>query len=565
MRKIISTNARPTLLILATIMLLAGLAVRAADPAPLVFEGERLTWAGQFGRYDLVMDGPSMAIAPAKPGASVDGQARCVVLVPKTPLPGNQWSWKDLYSLPPAESESDLLERGFYVVYTTPGSNAQRDAWFAYLATQHGLSAQPVHMSLLRGKTLLAGTARVSITPPNPTKPVHDNVNARVLVLELDGERLGFISIDLGVYTSERLVQTCREKYGLSQVIMSSSHTHSDPGGSFASYYDEQILKAMGEAVSNLFPARIAAGHRSFPQLGFNRLVMREDGHTRESWHGDDHYRSENPDRIPFGPVDPEVGVIRIDDTNGHPRVILMNYACHADVVCQNYAVSADFPGVACRDVEAAFDNHANCLFVQGAAGNIESLIISSRRNGPDDSFQTDYSTIDRVGYLLAYETIKLAKSLSPAPAPETRIRYLTDALAFNGRFGRGRNFDVRIATILINDDIVIATVPGELFVQLQLAWKKELGGFHPFVFGYSWLGGTWADYIPDIRSAATGGYGADQGPPNIEVGAGEAIMNKHLENTYRLTGLMRDEPGPTQWTPGDRWTVSRVPRETDK
>jgi hypothetical protein len=28
-----------------------------------------------------------------------------------------------------------------------------------------------------------------------------------------------------------------------------------------------------------------------------------------------------------------------------------------------------------------------------------------------------------------------------------------------------------------------------------------------------------------------------------IEVGSGEAIMNKHLENTYRLTGLMRQEP----------------------
>lgn len=565
MRKITSTLASTVGVILTAVSLLTGVVLCAAAPAPVAFEGERLAWAGASGRYDFVMDGQTKAIAPAKSGTSADGQARCVVLVPKTPLPGNQWSWKALYSRSPAERESDLLERGFYVVYTTPGSPAQRDAWFAFLAEQHGLSTQPVQMSWLRDQTLLAGTARVSITPPDPAKPVHDNVNARVLVLELDGERLGFISMDLGVYTSERLVQTCREKYGLSQVFMSSSHTHSDPGGSFASYYDEQMVKAMGEAVSNLFPARIAAGHRSFPQLGFNRLVLREDGHTRESWHGDDHYRSENPDRIPFGPVDPEVGVIRIDDTNGHPRVIIMNYACHADVVCQNYAVSADFPGVACRDVEAAFDNQANCLFVQGAAGNIESLIISSRRSGPDDSFQTDYSTIDRVGYLLAYETIKLAKSLTPTPAPETRIRYLTEALAFHGRFERGRNFDVRIATILINDDIVIATVPGELFVQLQLAWKKELGDFHPFVFGYSWFGGTWADYIPDIRSAATGGYGADQGPPAIEVGAGEAIMNKHLENTYRLTGLMRDEPGPTQWTPGDRWMVTRVPREGDK
>ena len=51
-----------------------------------------------------------------------------------------------------------------------------------------------------------------------------------------------------------------------------------------------------------------------------------------------------------------------------------MNYACHADVVCQNYAVSADYPGVACRKVEEAFGTNFVCLFVQGAGGNIELL-----------------------------------------------------------------------------------------------------------------------------------------------------------------------------------------------
>ena len=59
-------------------------------------------------------------------------------------------------------------------------------------------------------------------------------------------------------------------------------------------------------ALKHMFPAKICAGRKSFPQLGFNRLIVREDGHARESWYGDNHYLSENPDRIPFGPVDPE-------------------------------------------------------------------------------------------------------------------------------------------------------------------------------------------------------------------------------------------------------------------
>ena len=151
-------------------------------------------------------------------------------------------------------------------------------------------------------------------------------------------------------------------------------------------------------------------------------MIVREDGHSRESWFGDDHYTSENPERIPFGPVDPEVGVIKVEDMAGQARAVVMNYACHADVVCFNYAISADYPGAAARKVEEAFGNNLNCLFVQGAGGNIESLIISSRRTGPDDPFQTDYTTIERVGGLLAYETIKLARSLSPPATKRPRF-----------------------------------------------------------------------------------------------------------------------------------------------
>jgi hypothetical protein len=422
-------------------------------------------------------------------------------------------------------------------------------------------SSAPKEKNVWRGE-LLAGTAKIDITPEKPKQPVHDRVHARALVLEVDGKRLAFVSVDLGIFTSERLVAVCKEKFGLSQMVLSSSHTHSDPGRSYSGFYEDQIIRAMETATKNMFPARIAAGHRSFPQLGFNRLIAREDGHTRESWVSDDHYLCENPDRIPFGPVDPDVGVIKIEDTKGQPRAMVMNYACHADVVCQNYAVSADYPGVACRKVEEAFGTNLTCLFVQGAAGNIESLIISSRRTGPDDPFQTDYNSIERVGHLLSYEAIKLAKSLTPKPDKETTIRYMNDSMKFTGRFDKEKQFDVNICTILLNDEIAIATVPGEPFVQLQLEWKQKVKVPQPFVFGYTWYAGTWPNYIPDIVSAARGGYGADQnGPTMIEVGSGEAIMNKHLENVLRLSGLMRETPGPVGWTPGDRWIYTPVPR----
>ena len=421
---------------------------------------------------------------------------------------------------------------------------------------------------------LRAGTAKVCITPEDAKNACTRQSATHAAWCSMSAASASpSSSVDLGIYTSEHLVAVCKERFGISHLVLSSSHTHSDPGRSYAAFFEERIIQVVEAAVKDMFPARISAGHRSFPQLGFNRLVVREDGHSRESWFGDDHYTSENPERIPFGPVDPEVGVIKVEDMQGRPRAIVMNYACHADVVCQNYAISADYPGAATRKVEEAFGDGLNCLFVQGAGGNIESLIISSRRTGPVDPFQTDYSTIERVGGLLAYETIKLAKSLSPPARKETTIRYMNDSLKFTGRFDKNAVFDVHFSTILINDDIVIATFPGEPFIQLQLDWKKKVEVAHPFLFGYTWYQGTWPNYVPDIKSAATGGYGADQSSPKmIEVGSGEAVMNKHLENMYRLdrADARRARPGGIQARPalashsGATGQVGRTARGTD-
>ena len=435
------------------------------------------------------------------------------------------------------------------------------------------------HSTLCRGYTisgkLLAGTAKISITPETD-EPFHDPVYARSLVLDVQGERLAFVAVDLAVFTSEKVEKTCKEKYGVAKVFLCASHNHTAPSkpgkgaeySNLKAFYERQVIRAVEMAVTNLFPAKISAGRKSFPQLGFKRLIIREDGHARESWMGDDHYAPINPERIPFGPVDQEVGVIRIDDSNGHPRAVVMNYACHADVVCLSYAISADYPGVAARRVEEQFDNQVNCLFVNGAAGNVAPLFTVPRKTSPTDPFKTDYTPMERMGELLAYETVKVAKSLV-GKSDETTIKYEDAALEFTGRFNKEKHFDVRLTTILISDSIVIAANPGELFAELGLEWKAKMQAevANPFYFGYTWSDGQWPGYVPSVKGAALGGFGADQDAGMIEVGAGEAIFNKHLENYFRLTGLMRDQPGPSGFSRGPRWYTVPVPEniETNK
>ena len=66
------------------------------------FEGEKTAWHGGFDRYDFVMDEETLAIKPFKRDqgerfgvkAPPKGRRRCIVVVPKTPAPGNPWSWQ---------------------------------------------------------------------------------------------------------------------------------------------------------------------------------------------------------------------------------------------------------------------------------------------------------------------------------------------------------------------------------------------------------------------------------------------------------------------------------------
>ena len=237
---------------------------------------------------------------------------------------------------------------------------------FRFLTSVLAVSACLFSVHPLRGaEQLKAGTAKLNITPPKPRYPVHDSLFVRTLILEAGGTRIAFVALDLGGYTNIPLAEKIKSRFKLQEVYFCPQHTHSSETAP-REWLEERILSAMERADETMFEARISGGHRYFPQLSFNRLILREDGRARESWLGDEHYRAVNPERIPHGPVDNAVGVIKLEDSNGQPRALIMNYACHPDVAWNNFEISADYVGYATKYTEEAFGNTLNCLFVQG-------------------------------------------------------------------------------------------------------------------------------------------------------------------------------------------------------
>jgi hypothetical protein len=408
---------------------------------------------------------------------------------------------------------------------------------------------------------LEAGVAKVDITPSSfspmygyanrkcgPANGLHDPLFAKALVLAAGDSRLAIVTLDLGSIASQNLPREVANKLGIPVLLLAASHTHSGPaylpsrdkapGITPASFdpspyqveLERKIFDAVKQAASSMFPARLGIGQGSL-QLGYNRLLMRDDGRARALF--------DNLERVPYGPVDPEFTLLRVEDMNGATRALLVHYACHAVVLGSTSCKwSADYPGAMRTKVEAAMPG-TQCMFVQGGAGDINPLFEG--RTGKEDE---DFKTMQTMGELLGEQVLRSANDIKATSPIRYPIQFTHETLKFSDRWDKEQNLEVGITTVLINREIAIATVPGEPMQKFQTFWKRQPDVRYPLFYGYTYSeGGVWPGYIPDIRSAAYGGYGADV-TTHIEVGAGETIMQHHLVNLYKLLGMWRDKPG---------------------
>ena len=101
----------------------------------------------------------------------------------------------------------------------------------------------------------------------------------------------------------------------------------------------------------------------------------------------------------------------------------------------------------------------------------------------------------------------------------------------------------IGITSGLIGDSVCFVALPGEPFVEHQLMLREKAECPHALLFGYSYsAGGVWAGYLPTIKAAVEGGYGADYNT-TVEVGTGEALINRGVVRLFELRGLLQELP----------------------
>ncbi len=398
---------------------------------------------------------------------------------------------------------------------------------------------------------LSAGIARAEITPPvgypmggyaarqGPSTGIHDPLFATVLLLKAEAGSVAIISCDLRSFPSERIITLARERKLADHVLIAVTHNHSGPmtwedkswpkpERSWFVETEDKILNAIEEASKKLFPARIAAGFGEIYQ-GHNRRKVAAEGKTTMFWR--------NAEKLPTSPIDPSLGVIRVDDETGKPRAVIVNYACHAVVLGpDNRQISADYPGYLRQRIERELPS-ALCLFTQGGAGDINPYLDKQpvAENG--------FGEAEKMGNALAEESLKVARKLKPEANSSARLQTVAEVKEFRDRWDATKTIKAGLTTLLLNNNIAIATMPGEPFVDLQIALRDKSEIANTFLFGYTYsAGGEWIGYVPTIRAASEGGYGAGYNT-RIEVGAGEAMIDRAIVNLFKLQGKLKTSP----------------------
>jgi hypothetical protein len=344
-------------------------------------------------------------------------------------------------------------------------------------------------------------------------------------------------------------------------VMVSASHTHT--GGplynSFESLQNDQYIAYFVEktadsailAFQNRKAVRLGFGLGTEADIIFNRRYIMKNGSIVTN------PGINNPDvESPAGPVDPDVGVIRIDDMEGNPVGAVVNYACHASTV-NGTEFSGDYIGALSADLKRFYGENFITVFILGACGDINHKDIRGK-------IVTDQLYYKKIGRILAGEVIKVrekirlfeevdldlcsssmtfgirqpsdedvaqAKAIIESPDSARNDKILANEL-LKVLEDPDKEAELELQTIKIGS-ICIVGFPVELFASLGLLLKEK----SPFecTFVNTLCNGR-EGYLPPESAFNRGGYETTLSRVSkLETGAGEAVLEETLSLLNKL------------------------------
>lgn len=231
----------------------------------------------------------------------------------------------------------------------------------------------------LQAGCLWAGVGKADITD-YPAGPVHDPLYAKALVLKDAATTVVIVTLDavaiaeIGHIRNDYLASVraqLQEELHLppTNVLVNASHCH----GVVCAEVAARTVQAVREACRNLVPVTAGAGRGHEDRIMENRRLRLRSGREADVRHA--YALPADDEVVAVGPVDPEIGVLRLDRDNGQTLAVLYTFACHPIQGVPCGGNTADLVGFASKVIEDSLGAGATALFLQGCAGDINPLL----------------------------------------------------------------------------------------------------------------------------------------------------------------------------------------------
>ncbi|RKX34097.1 MAG: hypothetical protein DRP71_08205 [Verrucomicrobia bacterium] len=400
-----------------------------------------------------------------------------------------------------------------------------------------------------------AGYQKIKITPTVGTRmsgfgrrdesraseSIHDDLHARILHLEHDGEEAVIIGFDLLFFSRANAAWLKDSIGGLldlrpRQILLNTSHTHTGPCVDLWHMNrfhpaDTGYMQTLVRSICN--GVRTARDQARAVELwagtGQSRLPVsrrKPDGRGGIDWLP--HFEGEVCRNLP---------VCLLKDTNGQPVCLLYSISCHPSIV-HDWSISADYPGPACDALDAHLGVDCS-LFLQGAAGDSKPCVIAEGEIDGHPGIKSwrcgDWDDVAEAGRIVADEVVQtidsglepcspsLSTSLSEvffdlAPHPgeailEERTRSenpgrvaISQHMLSQIRMGRDleTSAGILIQGIRLSETVRMVAIEAEIVSELGNRIISAFPSGTTFALGYS--NGTGL-YLPSDRMLTEGGY----------------------------------------------------------
>ena len=266
-------------------------------------------------------------------------------------------------------------------------------------------------------RKFLAGVAKVVITDPE-AGPANDPLYVKALVLRSGAETAVIVTVDavaiaeIGSIRNDFLAnvrsQLNRElNLDPARVLINASHCH----GRVCVDVKQRTVQAVKEAWENMVPVSVGAGTGYEDRIMENRRLVLKNGREADVRHA----YSLPPDEevASVGPVDPEIGILRLDREDGETLAVVFNFACHPILEVPSRENTADVSGFASKVIEDNLSEDTVALFLQGCGGDVNPVLYKDVNN-PRDA--------EVLGNMLGLSTLQGLKKIRGSGGGELKV-----------------------------------------------------------------------------------------------------------------------------------------------